>query len=80
MIKNTAWLHAQHQAYFLRKAEEKATATFPLLLEELLASAATVPPIICDEPVPPPTTRTKYSFATTQLLGFGQKGPGPSPL
>eukprot|EP00957_Ditylum_brightwellii_P158812 12087886-Ditylum_brightwellii.AAC.1 len=80
MIENTAWLHAQHQTYLFRKAEEEATATFPLLLEELLASVPTVLPIVCDEPVPPPTTQAKYTFATAQLLGFGQKGPGPSPL
>eukprot|EP00957_Ditylum_brightwellii_P095107 7243246-Ditylum_brightwellii.AAC.1 len=35
-------------------------------------------PSCVTKPPPPPITQEKCAFATTQLLGLGQKRPGPS--
>eukprot|EP00957_Ditylum_brightwellii_P138901 10587492-Ditylum_brightwellii.AAC.1 len=78
MIENTKKLKAQHQEYCLWKSEHRAITTFPCLLYEIRSTVPLVPPSCVTKPLPPPITQTKYALATAQLLGLGQKGPGPS--
>eukprot|EP00957_Ditylum_brightwellii_P086060 6547301-Ditylum_brightwellii.AAC.1 len=77
MIENTKKIFARHKTYLLQKAEEEATATFPLLLEELLNTIPTVPPTAGAYPLLSPSIRAKHAYASAHLPGKAGIGPGP---
>eukprot|EP00957_Ditylum_brightwellii_P070869 5385810-Ditylum_brightwellii.AAC.1 len=78
-MENTYLLEAQNREYYLWKAEQTTAAIFPCLLCKLCHTVPLVSPT-CVDKISPPTTRAKYVFANAQLMGLGQKGPGPSSL